>query len=205
LARGQSQFNCRLLREDGESRTAASPLLVFESLMRIPGCLCNAADAARSLATLRVYQRWARSAGATTQAANASVAAVADPSPPVGGEPHDDGETVPAAAGSSCTLALSKPASSQAKPPPDWHKRGVWIDPALIGQRMADTDVGDAAHAKEPETAVAKSLTGLIRVRAEPMQRRTLPTKHTTSVLSVPRRCMRIRNISNGLLLFWSC
>jgi hypothetical protein len=51
-------------------------------------------------------------------------------------------------------------------PPPQWHKRGAWIDPAHIEKRMlADDTEKPAANHKEPETEVAKSVAALIRVR----------------------------------------
>lgn len=53
----------------------------------------------------------------------------------------------------------------QAKPPPDWYKRGAWVDPATIERRMWDNEPADALPSKkEPETAVGRSLTALIKV-----------------------------------------
>lgn len=50
------------------------------------------------------------------------------------------------------------------RPPEDWYKRGVWIDPDIIEKRMqgaAPVDTG----ALEAETVIGKSLSAIIRVR----------------------------------------
>lgn len=48
-------------------------------------------------------------------------------------------------------------------PPPQWHKRGTWIDPAVIEKRMLD-DEEEVVTEKEPETDVGKSISAIIRV-----------------------------------------
>lgn len=53
---------------------------------------------------------------------------------------------------------------AQRKPPPDWYKRGVWIDPGIIETRMRDDDPPEQAVEKEPETPVSKSLSAMIKV-----------------------------------------
>jgi hypothetical protein len=50
------------------------------------------------------------------------------------------------------------------QPPVDWHKRGVWIDPANMEKRMHPGDPV-ATRALEAETAVGRSLSAMIRVR----------------------------------------
>jgi hypothetical protein len=58
--------------------------------------------------------------------------------------------------------------SSQRKgahPPADWYKRGVWIDPAIIVRPMLDDEPADTPlPSSEPETAVGRSLSALIKV-----------------------------------------
>ena len=60
--------------------------------------------------------------------------------------------------------------ASAKRPPENWYKRGTWVDPAQIVQRMDDADEPAKAVHKEPETAVSRSLSTMIKVRVPHMR-----------------------------------
>lgn len=67
-------------------------------------------------------------------------------------------------AGSASSAA--EDSAADRKPPPDWYKRGVWIDSGIIETRMRDDAAPARAIEKEPETPVSRSLSAIIKVRA---------------------------------------
>jgi hypothetical protein len=71
--------------------------------------------------------------------------------------------TAESASGASMSGARGKPSPAKA-PPADWYKRGAWVDPERITQRMNDDEAPGPAST-EPETAVSRSLSAMIRVR----------------------------------------
>jgi hypothetical protein len=72
-------------------------------------------------------------------------------------------ETLP----NAWSTTLQGDAGAKPAPPPQWHKRGAWIDPAHIERRMFVEDPAQPSTSiKEPETEVSKSVAALIRVRS---------------------------------------
>jgi hypothetical protein len=79
--------------------------------------------------------------------------------------------TAESASGAFMSDARDKPSVAKA-PPADWYRRGAWVDPARITQRMNDDEAPGPAST-EPETAVSRSLSAMIRVCC-PLSCRTL-------------------------------
>jgi hypothetical protein len=52
------------------------------------------------------------------------------------------------------------------QPSADWYTHGLWIDPAIIERRMRDDEPADTPlpSTSEPETAVGRTLSALIKV-----------------------------------------
>lgn len=74
----------------------------------------------------------------------------------------------PVTANSETRQSGGTDASAMPPPPPQWHKRGAWIDPSHIEKRMLVDDSElqpSATNNKEPETEVTKAVAALIRVR----------------------------------------